>query len=126
MKLLHPSRRGMGDYPIRYLTEHTGGSIRHANIHAVDCQHALYDLSRDLDRYYAQELKAAELRGALRALKMAARLRCERCKKGIGLKKHAVLKGIMVHRGPGPATLWCDADELHIMANELKLGKEAI
>lgn len=40
-----------------YLTPYTGGSIRHKNIRAVDCQQALYDLNRDWKKYHEAKLE---------------------------------------------------------------------
>lgn len=42
---------------IKYLTEYTGGSIRHKNIRALDVQQAMHDMERDVRRF-AQDLEA--------------------------------------------------------------------
>lgn len=36
---------------LAYLKDHTGGSIRHKNISAIECQRALFDLNRDWEDY---------------------------------------------------------------------------
>ena len=39
------------DYPLRYLMEHNGGSLRHNNTRIVDVMKAMFDLGRDWDKY---------------------------------------------------------------------------
>jgi hypothetical protein len=50
---------------LAYLKNHTGGSIRHKNITAIECQRALFDLDRDWQTAYG------EMKGLMKSYKKA-------------------------------------------------------
>ena len=68
MTVEKPSQRNLIDF----LTNRTGGSIRHKNITAIECFHALSDLYRAWEKYHEAMLLAAERRGEVKGMREAA------------------------------------------------------
>jgi hypothetical protein len=73
-----PSER-FNDFPICYLTEHTGGSIRHKGIRAVDCMQALSDLDRDWEKYHAARIREERKKALEEAEKIASEWDMDNC-----------------------------------------------